>query len=190
MADTDPRFSDEAGLAARLRALPQHEAAPGLWNEIALSLPMLATSANPRRRWHPYAALALAASLLVAALLPWSMHELSQPVTAQQTAAATQASADLGWLRSRSAQLETWLGKLPTAPVANGRDLMATVEVEDLIALVDLQLDATRNPGEALPLWRQRVALLEALSVLRSAPYGVADALADRSASPSTVHRL
>ena len=190
MADTDPRTPNDAELAARLRALPQHEPVPCLWNEIALSLPMPATSSKPHRRWHPYAALALTASLLVAALLPWSMHEASQPVTVQQPAAATQDSADLGWLRSRSAQLEAWLGELPQAPVANGRDLMATVEVEDLIALVDLQLDATRNPGEALPLWRQRVALLEALSVLRSAPYGVADALADRSTSPSTVHRL
>ena len=125
MADNNPRFSDDAGLAARLRALPQHEPVPGLWNEIALSLTMPATSATPRRRWHLVAASALAASLLVAALLPWPMNESSEPATVQPSVAATQDSADLGWLRTRSAQLEGWLGKLPPAPVANGRDLMA-----------------------------------------------------------------
>ena len=44
---------------------------------------------------------------------------------------------------------------------------MAAVEVEDLIGLVDVQLGGARGDADALPLWRQRVALLEDLAAIR-----------------------
>ena len=54
------------------------------------------------------------------------------------------------------------------------RDLMAAVEVEDMIGLVDLQLEAARGDADALPLWRQRVGLLEDLATIRTSPYALA----------------
>ncbi|MGB4860149.1 MAG: hypothetical protein WBP11_12600 [Dokdonella sp.] len=190
MADIDSRSLDDAGLGARMRGLPLHEPAPDLWNEIASQLPPSDETATRHRRWHRVIALAVAAGLAIAALLPWSMKQTTAPIPVQSSALSAQASADLGWLRTRSGQLEQWLGNLPTAPHGNGGDLMATVEVEDLIALVDLQLDASRNAREALPLWRQRVALLETLSLLRSAPYRVVDTVDKPTEKPLTLHRL
>lgn len=190
MADIDIRFRDDSGLALRLRGLPLHEPVAGLWDEIALHLPASGDFESRQRRWRPFVALALAASLAIAVLLPWSMRDATPPIQIEVTALSAQASADLDWLLARSSQLEDWLGDLPTAPSGNARDLMATVEVEDLIALVDLQLDASRNSKEALPLWRQRVALLETLSILRSAPYGIADAVVRPMTNPTDLHRL
>lgn len=190
MADIDSRFPDDAGLGARMRGLPLHEPAPDLWNEICSKLPSSDESATRHRRWHPVVALAVAASLAIAALLPWSMRDTTAPIPDQAPLLSAQANADLDWLRARSGQLEQWLGNLPTAPSGNGGDLMATIEVEDLIALVDLQLDASRNAREALPLWRQRVALLETLSLLRSAPYRVVNTVDKPAAEPAILHRL
>ena len=51
---------------------------------------------------------------------------------------------------------------------------MAAVEVEDLIGLVDVQLGATRDRTDALPLWRQRVALLEDLATIRGSAFAIA----------------
>ncbi len=190
MADTDTRFLNDADLGARLRGLLLHEPATDLWGEISSNLPSSVASATRHRRRHPFVAVALAAGLAITALLPWSKHDATLPIPIEAPALSAHASADLDWLLARSGQLEAWLGDLPTAPSGNGRDLMATVEVEDLIALVDLQLEASRDTSEALPLWRQRVALLETLSVLRSAPYGVADAVATPADNGLDLHRL
>ena len=51
---------------------------------------------------------------------------------------------------------------------------MAAVEVEDLIGLVDLQLGGAHAPTDALPLWRQRVALLEDLATIRGSAFAIA----------------
>ena len=51
---------------------------------------------------------------------------------------------------------------------------MAAAELEDLVGLVDVQLSAARSASESLPLWRQRVALLEDLAAVRSEPFTLA----------------
>ena len=83
-------------------------------------------------------------------------------------AAATTAD-QVDALRRRSHSLETWIAAVSAQAPQNGRDLMAAVEVEDLIGVVDVQLDATRNDAEALPLWKRRVDLLEDLATIRGA---------------------
>ncbi len=85
---------------------------------------------------------------------------------APNTATATTDVHELADLRRRSQSLERWIAGFAHAP-QDSRDLMAAVEVEDLIALVDVQLGATRDRADALPLWRQRVALLEDLATIR-----------------------
>ena len=67
-------------------------------------------------------------------------------------------------LHTRSQTLERWIAAVAAHAPQNSRDLMAAVEVEDLIGLVDVQLGAARDDADALPLWRQRVALLEDLA--------------------------
>ena len=62
---------------------------------------------------------------------------------------------------------------------------MAAVEIEDRIGLLDLQIDASRNPGEAAPLWRRRVDLLETLATVRAGA-----ALAARSDASTTPSQL
>lgn len=191
MADADPSFPPTDGLAAALRALPLQQPDADGWPALAAAWQAKAGKASPpRRRWHWVAAAAMAAGLVLAALLPWSTQPPVPPLVEQPPPADVRPArdADLAWLHQRSTQLEGWLAELPTPPVRDGRAVMATVEVEDLIGLVDLQLDASRTPDEALPLWRQRVALLEELSVLRSAAFGVAvtdAAPAVDSAAPS-----
>ena len=57
-------------------------------------------------------------------------------------------------------------------PIVHGH-LMAAVEVEDLIGLIDVQLGAAHDRNDALPLWRQRVALLEDLATIRGSAYAI-----------------
>lgn len=191
MADADHEYAAGHGLAEALRGLPDAAPEPDLWPALAAQLQAgRVTAAPPRRRhWHLGAGLALAASLIIAAMLPWSpSRRVDDGVAMIPTTTSTtpdSAIADLGWMRQRSTQLESWLSDLPTPSVRDGRALMATVEIEDLIALVDVQLGATRGTEDALPLWRQRVALLEELSVLRSAAFGVASIDPNRTGGDS-----
>ena len=62
---------------------------------------------------------------------------------------------------------------------------MAAVEVEDLIGLVDVQLTGARGDADALPLWRQRVALLEDLAAIRGNGAALAASGADGEAMPA-----
>jgi hypothetical protein len=64
---------------------------------------------------------------------------------------------------------------------------MAAVEVEDLIGLVDVQLGGARTDADALPLWRQRVALLEDLAAIRGNGAALAASGADGEAMPASL---
>jgi hypothetical protein len=177
---------DDAGLGAALRGLPAIEAPADLWSSIARDLPDRQAASRRRRVAVPLAA---AASLLAAVLLwlPSRPPAPAQDGTGSASIAAP-ADAETERLRARSQRIEQWLAALPAASQQDGRNLMATVETEDLIALVDMQLGAARSAEEALPLWRQRVALLEDLAVIRSTPYGLTGdrSLADASTGDVT----
>ncbi len=176
-ADTLHMTRDPA-LAAALRALPPATPAPDLWPELAQAL--AASRRAPRR--HRRIALALAASVAaLALLLPRTrlvQHEPALPATAAASTAPAGANADgleeIASLHQRSQTLERWIAGVSAHAPQDGRNLMAAVELEDLIGLVDLQLGATRGPADALPLWRQRVALLEDLATVRAQAFAVA----------------
>jgi hypothetical protein len=184
-ADTLHMTCDPA-LAAALRALPQATPEPDLWPELAQAL--AASRRAPRR--HRTVALALAASVAaVALLLPRT--RLVEPEPAMPTTAAAHATAagpddpaaeEMATLHQRSQALERWIAGVSAHAPQDGRNLMAAVELEDLIGLVDLQLGATRGPADALPLWRQRVALLEDLAAVRAQAFAVAARDTDASA--------
>ena len=171
----------ERSLAAALRALPQATPQPDLWPELARSL-------NLRRRpaqWRYALPAALAAGVALAVLLPrWSFEpNVASAPTAPKVAIATPGPTtaqqpddrvELDTLHQRSQSLERWIAAFTANAPQDSRDLMAAVEVEDLIGLVDVQLDSVRGDGDALPLWRQRVALLQDLATIRGNAFAVA----------------
>ena len=169
--DLDIHPSD-AALAAALRALPESAPAPDLWPDLASAL-----AARTRRRRLRYAIpFAAAAALAIALLLPRLATREPVPVPVASTtppapSVMTPAAApvdELAALHKRSSTLERWIAAISARAPQDGRDLMAAVEVEDLIGLVDVQLGGAHGEADALPLWRQRVALLEDLAAIRS----------------------
>ncbi|MEZ5461322.1 hypothetical protein [Dokdonella sp.] len=155
-------------LAEALRGLPTAEPPPDLFAQVSDSL----RRRRSRRRWMVPAA--LAASVLLGVLLIWpdTAHTPPAVVPSASPAVSSPASpiSEIERLRADSKILEAWLGGLPGEAPRDGRSLMASAEIEDLVGLIDVQLSATRNEAESLPLWRQRVALLEELASIRSEP--------------------
>lgn len=177
--NTNPQGS----LAAALRALPDATPQPDLWPDLANAL----ASRRKPRMWHYAIPLALAAGLAFALLLPRGTLQRAQPqpapheITAMtapnhaSSEAATLAKKDeLDNLYQRSQTLERWIAAVAARAPQDSRDLMAAVEVEDLIGLVDVQLGAAHDHNDALPLWRQRVALLEDLATIRGSAFAIA----------------
>jgi hypothetical protein len=171
-------MTHDPALTAALRALPQASPEPDLWPGLAQAL---ASSRRAPRR-HRVVALALAASVAAVALLLPRTSLLEREPATPATAAASAAPAgpddrgeeEIASLHQRSQTLERWIAGVSANAPQDGRNLMAAVELEDLIGLVDLQLGATRGPADALPLWRQRVALLEDLATVRAQAFAVA----------------
>lgn len=175
------------GLAHALRALPDAAPQPDLW-------PRLQRTLEQRRRWRRALPVALAAGLLAMVLMPRLLtHDAVAPVRHDPTASSaavpatvhTGAATDIEALRVRSRMLERWIAAVSAHAPQDSRDLMAAVEIEDRIGLLDLQIDASRNPGEAAPLWRRRVDLLETLATVRAGA-----ALAARSDASTTPSQL
>lgn len=158
-------------LTVALRRLPLAEPPADLFADIAATL----QARRSRRRW------LLPASLAASVALGWLLVRSEWPsraandtarisTTAATTAAPASAAIELQRLSDYSRRLEAWLAATSDSAPRDGRSLMAAAELEDLVGLVDVQLSAARNPIESLPLWRQRVALLEDLAAVRSEP--------------------
>ena len=180
---------NDAALAAALRALPDAAPLPDLWPDLARSLD--ARRRRPRRYALPAA---LAAGIALALVLPRFAHrEVTppQPATPVATVAAPVDDTDeLSQLHRRSQSLERWIAAVAARAPQDGRDLMAAVEVEDLIGLVDVQLGGARTDSDALPLWRQRVALLEDLAAIRGNGVALAANGADGEAVQASLNLL
>lgn len=192
-AARDPH--DDALVAAALRALPDAAPQPDLWPDIARTL---AARRRPRTLRWPLP-VALAAALLLALLLPRTPAPPDAPSTPSTPATATtspttpalpDADDELDHLRARSQTLERWVAAVAARAPQSSRDLMAAVEVEDLIGLVDLQLGAATATADALPLWRQRVALLEDLATIRGSAFVIAAHDGGVAAVDATVNRI
>lgn len=177
MKPTDP-------LGAALRALPQATPPGDLRAQLARTLQARQT----RRRWR--VAAALAASVLLGLLLlgqPWIARDRSGARIAMSSTPEASANTELASLQAYSQRLESWLADISDDTPRDGRNLMAAAELEDMVGLVDVQLSAARNASESLPLWRQRVALLEDLAAVRSEPFTLAAESARTAAATPTL---
>ena len=132
---------------------PERSAWPLLAERIAAAQP-----ARPRPRWP--IALAMAASLAVAALMP----RLMSPPTVEplpDPVAATAAPVSLESLMIESAQLENYLSAVANDDMASASTAALGLEFEDRLRQLDVALSTpTLEPATRLQLWQQRVNLL------------------------------
>jgi len=144
---------------ARLKALPPLRPGRDRWPETAARVK--AERRQRRTRLAALSGLAMAAGL--AAVI--GLGRLSQPAAPSAVAAEELSSA-----MERSQALESALSDYnPEGRVLDGRTARMAQELEDRIARVDRELEATellpQQPPEdqLLKLWRERVGLLDAL---------------------------
>ena len=181
-------------LGEALRALPLQAPERSAWSEIAATLQTPATTTRRRARWP----IAVAAAVALAFAALFATHRVQPSNTTVATIAPPAASgvenaangtnvknadrakpADatlrLVRLQNRSQALERWLDETDRAAAPmGGQDLAAAAEIEDMIGLVDVQLEAAPHDSEVL-LWRRRVALLEDLTALRYSSYTLSE---------------
>ncbi|MFT3791591.1 MAG: hypothetical protein QM741_11045 [Rudaea sp.] len=130
---------------------------------------VLAFSAAAVLRLRPtHVPAANAATQIAATETPTGASSVHNATNSQNAAQA--ASDGLVALQARSRSLERWLRDTGTASMPHSaQDLAASMEIEDMIGLVDVQLGAgdAGNATATRSLWKRRVALLEDLSALR-----------------------
>ncbi|HEU4681458.1 MAG TPA: hypothetical protein VFS51_06925 [Gemmatimonadales bacterium] len=142
---------------ARLKALPTLRPARNRWPETAARF----RADRRRRRARLAGAAGLAAAACVAAVMV--LGDVSTPTVEPN-------SEQLSQIMERSQVLETALSEYnPEARVLDGRTARIAQALEDRIARVDRELQATEllrqqaRDQSLLKLWRERVGLLDAL---------------------------
>lgn len=159
----------EHDLVAALRTLPLQAPKRSVFADLERSLSGASTSVSitPSPRRQRGAWIALAATLLAAI----AGARLFQPQTIDTVAMEASPSSDTLALIAQSQQLDDMLAMLDARSVPiDSESAMASAELEDLIGLTDLQLNATRRDDEAQALWSRRVALMSRLAVARAGP--------------------
>jgi hypothetical protein len=171
--------SDEASLAAALRALPASTPPQQAWRNLSARIGRRRTVR--RTVWFTLPA-AFAAGIALAFAWP-HLHlrtAAPPPVRVAQTPSTakpeTQPARDVAALQASSAQWQNWVQSLSRsgAPL-DGRALASAVALQDRIGMVDLQLSAARSPATAAGLWQQRITLLQQLGLLHLQPYAIAE---------------
>ena len=152
---------------------------PATWSEAFSALP----TAEPPDRWPAIAAhavprrsraiggFAIAATLVVALALPWTLqHEATtkQPHAAPPSAASA-SDTELESLYAQSAQLEALLAYVRDDRVATGSAEAVSAQLDQRLAAIDANL---AQPGlsatQQRELWRQRVVTLRSLASFES----------------------
>jgi hypothetical protein len=168
----DDRFQmsihdDERSLGDALRALPLATPTRSAWAELERELAVVAKPAPGRGRQHSRVAwLALAATFVLAVVgVRWFGAEPGRI----EPAPSGGASADTLALIAQSQELDAVLAALDarSMPLDAG-SAMASAELENLIGLTDLQLNAATHDDEAQALWSRRVDLMTRLAEART----------------------
>ncbi len=172
---TTPDSTAAKSLASALRGLAQVQPETSLWPVLEASLLQQHKPARTRSSYVLPAALA-ASIVLLALSFVWRAANAPQDASATQSDVAlnptpsapkaADAMTQIDALRQQSEVLESWLSAARNSN-SSARDLLASSEIEDMIGLVDVQLAASAELTDALPLWRQRIALLQDLAALR-----------------------
>jgi hypothetical protein len=197
-------------LREALRALPALAPERSVWPQLAAQLSREAatsigqpTAFRRTRRWFVPAALAAALVLAIGAgrllqrtdagraaptatVAPATASYVANATNSEKGTNAQSANGRLAALQQRSQALEHWLHETARAATPlPGQDLAAAAEIEDMIGLVDVQLNAAPRDSE-LPLWGRRVALLEDLTALRYSSYSLAETGVAARLTPAT----
>jgi hypothetical protein len=177
------RMNEDARLAAALRLLPQQSPPADLFPLVAARARRRARNRRALRYLVPAAA--LAASVVLAVSWPRMATHGRAAVASSNAAHAGPAPAQIASLRKHSQALQDWVHELDAggAPL-NAAALADASEIEDRIALVDLQLGAGGDAATQSSLWHQRIALLEQLGMLRLSSTALA-ATPDARARPA-----
>lgn len=149
---------------ARIRALPALRPVRDKWPAVQARLRQ--ERGARRLRWIGAAGLTAAASIALALVLP----KLGPMALPQPDAAAVVAEQQLERVMQQSQTLEAAIDAYgPEQRVVDGRTGLIAADLEDRIAEVDRRLQVVeleRQPAPAdmlLPLWKERVGLLDAL---------------------------
>ena len=159
MAEPQPR-QPLMSLGAALRQMPLESPRRSAWPPLATRL----TPPAPRWRWP----LALAASLLALALLPSGRptSEADRVGTVAGTVATQRV--DLAALMSESARLERLWAAASDNGASSATAAALSVELEDSLHTLDIQLEANREPAQQLTLWQRRVQLLRSVAAVET----------------------
>lgn len=149
---------------ARLRALPTLRPVRDKWPAVQERLRQ--EQRTRRLRWIGTAGLAAAASLALALVLPGAIRTTQS----EPDAAAVAAEQQLEKMMRQSQTLEAAINAYgPEQRVIDGRTGLIAADLEDRIAEVDRRLQVVELEGQPapadmlLPLWKERVGLLDAL---------------------------
>lgn len=141
-------------LAQALRELPQEAPANSLWPELKSQLPK--TASWPKwPKWPMAVAASAAVMVLLLQFKGAGIADLRSPNP--QTAGLSELSA----IMDRSAQLESIYYSAQDDGISSAALIAANLEIEDRLDAIDSHLaDQPENP-ELLPLWQERVDLLD-----------------------------
>ena len=164
MADMSYRNAPHGGdLAAALRALPLAAPAQSEWPRLSEAF---AARARRRRNTRWTAVFAVAAVLALAVGL--GRLQLAERAPDVALATATPAQDETDALIARNQELQAMLRgfDMQSAPM-DGEAALASARLEDLIAMLDVELGDAPAPVEAQALWQQRLVLLQELASVR-----------------------
>lgn len=159
----DPRQTPPNDWSDAIAALPPAAPPSDSWERLSARLPR---KPQPRRKrvW-----LAIAASLLAIAALPWIyMHAPSGAIPSPSTVATTNsttADTQLQALHTESARLEAVLAQLQDHRMADGQSMALSTDIRAHIAGIDTLLSQPAlDDTVQVQLWQHRVDALRQLA--------------------------
>jgi hypothetical protein len=164
MADMSFRNSPEGGdLAAALRALSLATPSSSAWPQLAAAF-----ATRVRRRRQARFAVVFATAAVLALAVGLARLQVAGPATKVALATATPVADETDLLIARNQELQAMLRgfDVRSAPM-DGEAALASARMEDLIAMLDVELGDAPSDETARALWQQRLVLLQELASVR-----------------------